>query len=300
MGRYTDTLEEMSYELDPDDEGFLISVKDLIDEATEFSDPEKLMRGVDFLNYALCEAGAYDDASMVLAIMEEYVRDIGDPYVIGLFESTLSQFYDCVLNGGYESDDEEAGRLFAAIIEAIDRSIDAMEEALDEAFGDVEKTVNANYELLRYNLDYNVMFVRNLSEEQTNGDDICEMIRSLRRAVDSFVLGGGSRLPEKKINELKIHMDLAWAWMHTMITKDIDEVRKSIDTLWGIPSPWETKLDEIDFKYVPCAEMLFRIGEKAESGRILKEAVAICDGFEDIVPYERKKQELLEHIEDVR
>ena len=46
--------------------------------------------------------------------------------------------------------------------------------------------------------------------------------------------------------------------------------------------------------------MLFRIGGKAESEEILFEAVAICDEYEGVIPYERKKEELLEHIEDVR
>ena len=295
-----------------DEEEFLLSVKELIDEATEYSEPEKLMRGVDFLNYVLCEAREFDDASEVLAIMEEYVSGIGDPYLIGLFESTLSQFYDCVLNGAYAPDDEEAGRIFNAMIEAIDRSIDAMDEALSDAFGDVEKTVKANYELLRYELDYNVMFVRNYDSGEEGGpedgqEDIREdgkellnEIRSLKNAVDSFVIGSGSRLPEDKINELTAHMNLTWAWLHTMVTKDKDEVRKTVKEIWEAPSAWTNQLDEIDFKHIPCAEMLFRIGGKAESEEILFEAVAICDEYEGVIPYERKKEELLEHIEDVR
>lgn len=286
-----------------DEEEFLLSVKDLIDEATDFSEPEKLMRGVDFLNYALCEAREFDDASMVLAIMGEYVTDIGDPYVIGLYESTLSQFYDCVLNGAYESDDEEAGQIFSAMVEAIGRSIDAMNDALDEVFGNEEKTVKANYELLRYELDYNVMFVRNYSGEeegsQEDGKQLFREINSLRNDVNSFIIGNGSRLPENKINELKAHMNLTWAWLHTMVTGDKDEVRKTIKDIWDAMPTWTNNLDEIDFKHVPCAEMLFRIGDKDESERILMEAVAICEEHEDVVPYQRKKEEMLEHIKSL-
>ena len=95
-------------------------------------------------------------------------------------------------------------------------------------------------------------------------------------------------------------MNLTWAWLHTMVTGDKDEVRKTVKEIWDAPPTWKNNLDEIDFKHVPCAEMLFRIGDKAKSEEILKEAVAICEEYEGVIPYERKKEELLEHIEDVR
>ena len=46
--------------------------------------------------------------------------------------------------------------------------------------------------------------------------------------------------------------------------------------------------------------MMFRLGFKDESEDILLQAVAICDEHEDVLPYQRKREELMEHIEDVR
>lgn len=282
-----------------DEEAFLLSVKDLVDEATGYSDSVKLMNGVDFLCYALEDAGEFDDASTVLATMDDFIQEKGDPYLSGLFESSLGQFYDGLLNGSYKVETGEEADLFIAMTEAIERSIAYMGQAAKTA-SDENRRFEADILFIRYRLDYAVMFIRGYEGDKKTAKAIFKDLKAIRDEVSAIA----DRLPDPKyqgkINEMKIHFLLAWAWYHTMVRENISVVSETISEINAIESPWNTRMDDIDFRIVPSAEMMFRLGKKDKAESILNEGIAICDEYEGITPYERKKSELLEHLENVR
>lgn len=281
------------------EEDFLLSVKDLVDEATGYSDPVKLMNGVDFLCYALEDAREFDDASTVLAIMDDFIREKDDPYLSGLFESMLGQFYDGVLNGAYEVETEEEANLFSAMIEAIERSIAYMGQAAKKAT-DEKRRFEAGILFIRYRLDYAVMFIRGYEGDKKTAKAIFKDLKSIRNEISAITDSEIAPEHQRKVNEMRIHFLLAWAWYHTMVKGNVGVVSEAIADINAIESPWNTKMDDIDFRIVPCAEMMFLLGLKDKAVDIINEGIAICDEYEGIVPYERKKSELLEHLEDVR
>ena len=282
-----------------DEEEFLLSVKDLVDEAIEYTDPVKLMNGVDFLCFALEDARKFDDASLVLGILDDFIREKDDPYLSGLFESTLAQFYDGVLNGAYEVANEEEAELFTAMIEAIERSIVYMGQAAKSA-SDEKRRFEAGILFIRYRLDYDVMFIREYEGDKKTAKAIFKDLKSIREEVRAITDGKQDPDHRRKITEMYVHFLLAWAWYHTTIKPDEDVVLETIDSINIVESPWKTQMDDIDFRIVPCAEMMFRLGHKEKAEDILKGGIAICDEYEGVVPYERKRSELLEHLEDVR
>ena len=124
-------------------------------------------------------------------------------------------------------------------------------------------------------------------------------MKSIRNEVEGIVTEEIDELSQIEVNELRIHMLLAWAWYYTMVKVDEKKVVEAIDRLNLIDSPWTTRLDDIDFRIVPSAEMLFRLGFREQAETTLQTGIEICDEFEGVIPYQRKKEELLDHIKDL-
>ena len=100
-------------------------------------------------------------------------------------------------------------------------------------------------------------------------------------------------------DELYLTYALAIAWYYTMVDSDAFKCSRWLKKIINHVNPWPSEMDQIDFCLVPCAEMMFRHGDTENAKEVLLSAVGMCEEHEGVMPYERKKQELMEHIEDV-
>ena len=169
-----------------------------------------------------------------------------------------------------------------------------MKKAVDSGYGR-----DSLLHLITYLLDHYVFIIRAYVGKE-DPKRIYNALRHIRRMLDTAdnIYRGGEY--DIELREKQGHFELAVGWYHTMVTGNADGVKRAIDRLHAIESPWKTELDRIDFDIVPCAEMLYRIDCRCESEEMLRSGVAICDKYEDVAPYRRKREELLGFIKDVR
>lgn len=277
-----------------DQEALVRSVSELSEEACRYSEPISMLQGMDFICFVMEEMRDFDAAGKVLEVMHDYVYGKKDHYLIALYESTRSQFFDSVLNGAYDLHTEDAEELQDEMNAATDLAVSHMKKAVKHGYGRDSRLL-----LITYLLDHYVFIIRGY-EGKENPKKLYNALCRIKKMLDEEKSEYEKGVYPEELRERMVHFELAVAWFHTLVTGNADGVKKAIRRLHAIESPWKTGLDHIDFDVVPCAEMLYRIGCREESEKMLMSGVAICDEYEDVAPYQRKKEELLDHIEDVR
>ena len=280
-----------------DEEKLICMISSLAEEACRYSDPVAMLRGFDFVCFVLEETERFDEAARVLAVLKEYVygSKVLREYIIALYEAISSQFFDGVLNGNYDPKTGYERRLWSDMDGATDRAVSFMKKAVDKGEG-----LDSELLLITYLLDHYVFIIRGYEEFGGDPDRIWNALKRLKRMLHeaSDKYSGGEY--QNLLDMSRVHYLLAAAWYHTMVAHDGNAVKRMLERIHAVPSPWKTELDHIDFEIVPCAEMLCRTGFGKEAEEMLLSGIAICDDFEDVVPYQRKRGELREYLKIVR
>ena len=285
-------------ELPRDREDVILGFISNFEEAWEYSDPLIMVRVVDFACYVLYEKGDMDAAIGILAKAGRYANQVKDPRLSGMFYEAESQFYDTLLAGGYDSDDAVDKHFRKEMVESLDTAIRYMYRAFlgdrkrYEALGPENKElIDVAMHLAELHLTKANYAIRAYPVGHMSDRKIRKHISTAKKYMDMLPYGD---------DIVQITYELSVAWYYTMVKPDKSKTVHIVKKLLAHRNPWSSEIDRIDFVLVPCAEMLYRISCKEESEKVLMSGVAICDEHEDVAPYQRKKEELLDHIEDVR
>ena len=284
-------------ELPRDNEERILAIMDYMTEAWDYAHPLWLIRVVDYACFVLYERNETEAAIDMLVKAGIYAEEVNDPRLLGMYYDTMTQFYDTLLEGEYDVDDPESEHFRKKITESVDSAIKHMYRAVLSARKRYQELGLENKEvattvmyLAELHLTKAIFDIRSYPVKRVRKNRIRNHIATARKYIQSM------QNPE---NHLIITYELAVGWYYTMVEPDADKTREMIRKVFSHKCPWQSDMDAIDFCVIPSAEMLFRHGDVELAKHNLESAVRACDEHPGIAPYERKKAELMEHLEDI-
>lgn len=191
--------------------------------------------------------------------------------ILAMYYDMLASFYDSVLDGAYESEEDDD---LAIIKNLKNASYYAVEYA--------EKPENIEEEklLCDYYLSLASVFIRTNSDENTI--KIC-----LERAADYLY------------TENMCSYYMVRAWYSTVFEQNINKTNEYIIKAKDIASQNYTDIEIIDIIYIPAANCYFTFQEYDSAIAELSRAADICRLHKDVLQYVDKLAELLNCLLDV-
>lgn len=233
----------------------------------------------DYAIYLLCQKCDYDKALEYLNRAKLFAQKCKDNYIWGLYYDMLGDYYDCMLDGAYYSDNKEDIELLNNMLITIDNAIYHMGKS---------KHKKAVQLYGKYVLGKASLMIRSVPEK-------CRKIKNLILSTKNIV--------EQDIfvnSELDFIYHLTWAWFYTLCEPNMDEVWDNLQEAARINGVRNiSELDEIDYFYIPAANMMIELGDSNSSLGLLDEACRICNEHMEEIPYIRKKNDLLEYKRQV-
>lgn len=196
-------------------------------------------------------------------------------YIWGLDYDMLMDFYEELLNGAYYSDDEEEVELLKKMLVTMDKAIHFMGESKHE----MVKNLYAKYVLGKA-----ALMIRSMPE---NSRKIKSMITSTKKIIEKNTLNYA---------EVRSVYYMVWAWYYTLCEPNMKAVLMNLKEAAVINEARNmSELYEVDYFYIPAANMMCELSEIEYTLELLDEAYKMCDTHIDELPYIRKKLDLLEY-----
>lgn len=213
----------------------------------------------------------YNTSLKKLKEAENVARKSGNNYVYALYYELLSDFYDAVLDGAYDSEQSDAKYIFKKMTGAIDKTIRYSKKVRLDGRKLLAKNLLAKATIL----------MRNNSKNKKAANRLLNKAREL-------VLSDNQPFSR---NKFVYYMVCAWYFtlVEPYFEKTIDclenanEIYKKITT---------TQLDKIDDILIPSADIYRTWNQYSDSARLLSAAIEICNKNDTVVPYIRKKFDL--------
>lgn len=222
------------------------------------------------------------DAGQVLEIVkesEEYAELHPRHYIKAMYYDMLGDYYDTMLDGRYIAYNEEEADLQENLINAIDNAVAEMEQSSQEG---------KEHQLVKMYLSLASVLIRD--DPRNNREEVSDILAK----IDEF-LG-----KEPQYTENQCYFRTVSAWYFTLIDPYLARMTKLMEEAKIIAeNVFPTDLERIDIIYIPYANCLFYHNEFEKAGKVLYDAIALCDKNPGKIPYIDKKTELLNCLIDV-
>ena len=242
-----------------------------------FTDRTAVMKVYSAVALIYNERKDFERAWNIILHAKKFIRPNDKPYIKALYYHLSADFYDARLNGEYEYGNEAKDK--AQLQRALDRIIFYLKKSslLEERQLLVESILGkAN------------LLIRDCSKKGTE-------IRKLLSAVDQIL--------ENQLEFPRIYRGYYWmsrAWFSALIEVNYSNAVICMNNSLKIAGKYQPQnLDFIDMWLIPCANIYAEFKDYKESAHLLKEAIALCDAHPDVIPYMRKRIELLGYLQEV-
>lgn len=218
-------------------------------------------------------------ASDTIKEAETTARRFGHHQVLAQYYDLLSEYYDALLNGAYESDDFEEVALRQDMLSAIDKAIrHARRSRVADSKQLIAKNLLAKATILIRNPDSDIQ-------------EIKKILAEAKHLVDTEA---------QEFSELRGHYYMVMAWYYAIIDLDANAAGDCMVVARYISKQnAATDLDDIDNAVVPCADVYRNLENYAQAAKLLMDAIKVCEDNPEKVPYIRKKMELYLHLLDI-
>ncbi len=239
-----------------------------------------LMKLWDISVRMLCEAEAYTNALELLQKVKQYLKkEKADAYLWAFYYGNIkAEYLDSLLYS------EEAGHDWDKILKKLLKANQKAIRLLETSDSQKALQLKCSFQADRANF-----LIRSGAE---TGKEIRRLLKDLRMELHRLPVTD----PE---TEMSIH--LAEMWYYTMYERQYQEAAYAWKKAQNIAVQTNyPDLERIDAIIVPGAEMEYRFGNRERSIQLLRDGITVCERYPDVIPYERKKRELNDHIQDVR
>lgn len=272
---YKDLLFVTLTNLPRDQEEYIISNCEKLFGDKDCSNPYNIMELYDYVVYLLCQKSDYDEVTKYLDRAKAFAQKWKDNYIWGLYYDMLTDFYEELLNGAYYSNDENEVDLLNKMLTTMDKAIHYMRKSKHE----IAKNLYAKYVLGKA-----ALMIRSMPE---NSRKIKRLITSAKKIIEQNTLDYA---------EVRSVYYMVWAWYYTLCEPKMKAVLLNLKEAAVINEARNiSELDEIDYFYIPAANMMCELGDIEYTLELLDEAFKMCDVHMDEIPYIRKKLDLLEY-----
>lgn len=262
-----------------DQEEYVIGNCEKVFRDEDCTNPYIIMELYDYVVYLLCQKSDYDEAGKYLDQAKSFAQKWKDHYIWGLYYDMLTDFYDELLNGAYDSDDKDKKVLMDQMLLTIDKAIHHMGKSKHET---------AKNLYVKYVLGKAALMIRSTPEKNRK-------IRSLIAGTNKIIEQNAS-----DYTEVRSVYHMVWAWYYTLCEPEMEAALMNLKEAADINEARNmSELDRVDDFYIPAANMMCEFGEIERTLDLLDEAYKICDTHMDEIPYIRKKLDLLEYQKQV-
>ncbi len=260
-------------QLSRDEEKYILFHAQEIFRERACKNPRKLMELYGYVVYLLCQKKAYDAVQSYLSDAGSFAEQSKDDYIRGLYYGMLGNFYDELLEGAYHTEDKDRRFLRKQMLRAADQSIFYMRKA---GHG------NAKYLYTTYMLGKAALLIRSAPGKHRK---IKALLSKINGAIEKHQLG--------HTGACAVYY-MTWGWYYTLCEPDERAALHFLKKAADVNAHREiSKLDQIDDFYIPAANMMCELADIEKAYAWLEEAILLCDAHADILPYIRKKQDLL-------
>lgn len=258
-----------------DQEEYVIRNAEKLFTDKDCTNPYSIMELYDYVVYLLCQKSDYKEVGQYLDRAKSFAQKWKDNYIWGLYYDMLMDFYEELLNGAYYSDDEDEVDLLNKMLMTMDKSIHYMGKSKHE----MAKNLYSKYVLGKATL-----LIRSMPE---NNRKIKTLITSTKKTIEKNTLDYA---------EVRSVYYMVWAWYYTLCEPDMKAVLINLKEAAVINKARNiSELDEIDYFYIPAANMMCELGDIGYTLELLDEAFEMCNMHIDEIPYIRKKLDILEY-----
>lgn len=258
-----------------DQEDYIIRNAEKLFYDNDSIDPYSIMELYDYVVYLFCQKTDYQEAGKYLDRAKAFAHRWKNNYIWGLYYDMLMDFYEELLNGAYYSDDEDEVELLKKMLVTMDKAIHFMGKSKHE----MAKNLYAKYVLGKA-----ALMIRSMPE---NSRKIKSLITSTKKIIEKNTLNYA---------EVRSVYYMVWAWYYTLCEPDMKTVLMNLKEAAVINEARNmSELDEVDYFYIPAANMMCELSETEYTLELLDEAYKMCDTHIDELPYIRKKLDLLEY-----
>lgn len=237
--------------------------------------PYSIIELYDYVVYLLCQKPDYKDANKYLDKAKSFAHKWKDNYIWGIYYDMLMDFYEAMLNGAYYSEDKNEVSLMNKMFVTMNKAIRHMGKSKHE---------KAKKQYAKYVLGKATLMIR-ISPWKS-------------RKIKSLIISTKKIIEENTLDyaEVRSVYYMVWAWYYTLCEPDLNAVLMNLKEAESIDKERHTsELDEVDYFYIPAANMMCELGEIESTLELLGEAYKICDKHKEEIPFIRKKLDLLEY-----
>lgn len=269
---YKDLMFVTLMHLPKDQEAYILAHCEKLFRDNAYNHPQSVMELYDYVVYLQCQRENYEEAAQYLKRAKAFAEQWKEHYIWGLYYDMLSDFYDALLDGAYYTNDKK-------LLLATDKAIYHMRKAKHE---------KAKSLYVKYVLGKAALMIRSTPEKRRR---IKHLISSTKRIMEQHT---------SEYEEVRSVYYTVWAWYYTLCEPEEKIVLQYLKQAAEINAARDiSDLDEIDYYYIPAANMMCELGNVPKALELLEEACNVCDTHTDSIPYIRKKEDLLGYQSEV-
>lgn len=261
------------------EEDFVLKGASTLLEAVEGGRSAAVLRLYDLAVSIHAGRGRFDEAEKLLAQAERFARRVRRPRVYALYFDLLSGYYDQLLDGFYDTDDQKQLDL------------------LNKLLGSIDKTLR--YAKRRHALDGDHLYAKNLLAKATillrSGRGTRVEIRSLMDAARKVILENTGPYAD-----VRLHYYLVCAWYFALARGDASAADQAVQEALALSARiLFTDLQKIEDVLSPCANIFYELRRYDRALDLLDRGLRLCAHHANTDSYARAKQVLCEHLWEV-
>ena len=221
----------------------------------------------------------FEEAEKLLKQAKRMAEKVRHHEVYAIYYNLLSEYYDILLDGSYDTEaaDEEL---------LLNKLLDAIEKTLLYSKRDISR-------------DGNHFYAKNILAKATI---LMRSGRGTEKEINDLIDTAKKIITENTLQyaDVRLHYYLVCAWYYALVrgsAKSTDEFVKDARELSDIITP--TDLQKIEEVIIPCANMFYELSCHGKCMFLLFEGIHLCVKHANTDSYARIKQELYNHLWEV-
>ena len=225
------------------------------------------------------ERGRIEESEIMLEQANRFSKSARHSRVTALYYNLLSNFYDILLNGAYDTTDSNEEFLLNNMLDAIDKTLQYSKKFISR--------------------DEDHLYANNILAKATilmrSGRGKKEEIEKLLETAQKVVSENTSPYAD-----VRLVFYLVYAWYFALLLNSGEAADICIQKAKGLSDYiLQNSLQKIEMIIIPCANIYFETGMHKEATTLLHEGISLCAKYPNNEFYAQIKRELCDHIWEV-
>lgn len=238
-----------------------------------------VLRLYDDLVTIYAERRNFDTCDEILERVKSFLEKHPDHYAKAMYYGMLATYYDARLDGAYDWETAEEQEMLGLLMDALNRACRHIR---------LSRWRGGKKLLAGWLLSKACILTRSTPEKKK---EIDRVFSSAKRLIDENISSDF---------EIRCDYQMSRAWYYTLVKPDFHRTVLSVREARRLAGhTGQTELDMIDRIIIPAANMFFEWEEYERAKKWICAGIRVCDDYADILPYVRKKTELMRCMRDI-